>query len=85
MQTKGNYDFSVNKSNQLFQRIAWQKSQLQSNWIVRMDVSFNLFSFLVVISIIFVDDKLLTYQMDEITRGRVSGMTESDRNEDDVA
>lgn len=49
-----------------------------------MDDSFNFLLFLMTISIISVDDKLMAYQMEELTRGRVIGMIESDRCQVDV-
>lgn len=50
-----------------------------------MGDSFNLLLLLVVISIIFVNGKLITYQMDAFARGYIIRMTEFDRCQSDIA
>lgn len=50
-----------------------------------MDHYFYLLLFLVVMPIIFLDDKLITYQTDDIIRDRITGMMEYGQCQADVA
>lgn len=59
--------------------------KLQSSWIVRINDFFNLLFFQVMISIIFVDNKLITYPKEAFVHGRVICMMESDLRPTDAA
>lgn len=54
--------------------------EYQSNWIVRMNEFFQLLSFLKVMSIIFVQYKLIKHQINECVHGRIISMMKPDKS-----